>query len=53
MKPLMPPPSTSEVRRILAPCFEMALDVPELRVSIATTFRSRVTDGSWGVSSCA
>ena len=29
MKPLFPPPSTSEVRRILAPYFEMALDVPQ------------------------
>lgn len=44
MKPLFPPPSTSEVRRVLAPYFEMALDVPELLVSIPATIRSGQTD---------
>lgn len=44
MKPLFPPPSTSEVRRILAPYFEMALDVPELLVSIPSTIHSGGTD---------
>jgi len=44
MKPLIPPPSTSEVRRILAPYFEMALDVPELLVNIPATIHSGDTD---------
>jgi hypothetical protein len=44
MKPLFPPPSTSEVRRILAPYFEMALDVPQLLVSIPSTIHSGGTD---------
>jgi len=44
MKSLFPPPSTSEVRRVLAPYFEMALDVPELLVSIPATIRSSGTD---------
>lgn len=44
MKPLFPPPSTSEVRRILAPYFEMALDVHGLLVTIPETIRSGGTD---------